>query len=303
MTTTHIYTLSCPDTGAIRYVGKSNDLQTRLRDHISSSGRERTRRANWVRSLKRQGKKPVIESLDVVPESDWQRWEQYWIQVVGGCWGFDLTNGDAGGLGTGRCTPEMAKKIAMKLSGVPNLALAKRVFQYSASGNYIAEFKSVADGAASAGGAHANIVRAIKKRTSAYGSLWSYQRMAHLERAAKPPRSAESIAKSAAAHRGKRVSAETRSKQRAARLGKSPANKGVKMPPELTAFYRAACTSRKAVEQVGRGAVIGIYGSIKEAAMASGATRAGIIKCIAGSQAHAAGFQWQFVASNPVEVV
>lgn len=149
---THIYTLSCPDTGAIRYVGKANDLQARLRGHLSCAGRERTRKARWICSLARQGKRPTIESIDLVPDSEWQFWEQHWVQVIGGCWGFDLTNGDAGGLGMGRCTPEMAKKIAMKLSGVPNLALSKPVFQYSASGEYLAEFKSVADGATSAGG-------------------------------------------------------------------------------------------------------------------------------------------------------
>jgi hypothetical protein len=299
---THIYTLSCPDTGAIRYVGKANDLQARLRGHLSCAGRERTRKARWIRSLVRQGKRPTIESIDLVPDREWQFWEQHWVQVIGGCWGFDLTNGDAGGLGMGRCTPEMAKKIAMKLSGVPNLALSKPVFQYSASGEYLAEFKSVADGATSAGGSHANIVRAIKRRTLAYGSLWSYQRAANLERAVRPAPSAESIAKMAAAHRGKIVPLETRLKQRAARLGKPPANKGVKKSPELIALYRVTCPSRKAVEQVSGGAVIGIFGSVKEAASATGATRAGIIKCIAGTQAHAAGFQWRFALNNPVEI-
>jgi len=302
MNSTHIYTLSCPDTGAIRYVGKSNDLPTRLRDHISSSGRERTRKANWVRSLKRQGKKPVIESLDVVPEAEWQQWEQYWIQVVGGCWGFDLTNGDSGGLGTGRCTPELAKKIAMKLSGVPNLALSKRVYQYTLDGSYLAEFRSVAEAAKAIGGMHANIIHAIKRHTACKGHLWSYEFKDHMERAVRQPPSKEKIAKLAEANWGRVASAATRLKQRLARLGKPPANKGVAPTIEQRQKGSEACPSKRAVLQILNGGIVARHDSIKAASIATGATRAGILKCTKGQSAHAAGYQWRIDINNPTAV-
>ena len=300
MTSTHIYTLSCPDTGAIRYVGKANDLQARLRGHLSCAGRERTRKANWIRSLVRQGKRPTIESIDVVPDSQWQFWEQHWVQVLGGCWGFDLTNGDAGGLGTGRCTPELAEKISKKLSGVPNLALSKRVYQYTLSGNYLSDFVSVADAAKAAGGAHANIIHAIKRHTACKGYLWSYERKDHMDRAVRQPPSREKIAKLAEANRGRVASAATRLKQRLARLGKSPANKGVAPTVEQRRKGSEACPSKRAVLQILNGAIVARHDSIKSASIATGATRAGILKCTKGKSAHAAGFQWQIDINNPV---
>lgn len=302
MTSTHIYTLSCPDTGAIRYVGKSNDMQARLRDHLSSAGRERTRRANWIRSLKKQGKTPVIESLDVVPESEWQMWEQYWIQVVGGCWGFDLTNGDAGGLGTGRCTPELAEKISKKLAGVPNLALAKRVYQYTLAGDQITSFVSVAEAARATASSHGNIIHAIKHRTACVGYLWAYDCKDLMVRAVRQPPSRETIEKIAATNRGRQVSAETRLKQRLARLGKTPSNKGIASTQEQRQKNSEACPSKRAVLQILNGGIVARHDSIKAASIATGATRAGILKCTKGKSAHAAGFQWRIDINNPTAV-
>jgi len=100
---TFIYTLTDPRDGLIRYVGKADNLKSRFQSHMKN---ENTRKCGWIKSLKKQGLKPIIEAIDIVPINEWQFWEQYWIQVTKS-WGFDLYNGDNGGLGSTRFTNEV----------------------------------------------------------------------------------------------------------------------------------------------------------------------------------------------------
>ncbi len=95
-----IYTLADPITGNIRYIGKtSNTLQYRLAQHLRESNKITTRKANWIRSIKKQSINPVIELLD---EYDNEKlccyMECFWIEQFK-AWGFDLTNYTKGGEG------------------------------------------------------------------------------------------------------------------------------------------------------------------------------------------------------------
>jgi hypothetical protein len=99
-----IYALRDPDTGAIRYIGKTeNDPAIRLRDHIASSRDSsrwwgRSKKASWIRELLAKGQKPGMIILGRVPFGDWPMWERRCIRwaLEAGC---DLVNGDAGGGG------------------------------------------------------------------------------------------------------------------------------------------------------------------------------------------------------------
>jgi hypothetical protein len=94
-----IYTLAEPDTGAVRYVGKTNDLRQRLFDHsCDSTTRKMNKRLSWIKSLKARGYLPKIEVLEVVGESDWEEAEKFWIESLRflEC---DLVNSNGGGLG------------------------------------------------------------------------------------------------------------------------------------------------------------------------------------------------------------
>lgn len=298
MNTTNIYTLACPDTREIRYVGKSNDLRARLLDHIKGEGE--THKARWVRSLRRCGKRPIIEVLEVVPENQWQAAEQHWIRVLSS-WGFDLTNGDSGGLGRGRSTPELNAKISAALSGKPNTALFKPIHRYNLDGLYIDTFRSFSEAAREVGRPHANIVRAAKGLTAAYGFRWSYERLDRVEVPIRRPISKEARAKISASQKGRIVSAETRAKQRQARLGVPPANKGMRASSELLEQMRRVCPSKKMVRQLEMsGQLIAVHDSIKSASEKTGATRCGILKCSMGQQSHAAGFKWS--VDNPTAV-
>lgn len=93
----YIYTLNCPISGEIKYVGKTNNLSKTYWRHCND--KQKTYKTNWINSLKLKDLKPIIEQLD---ESDSQiiayKLEQYWIAQLK-AWGFKLTNLTDGGNG------------------------------------------------------------------------------------------------------------------------------------------------------------------------------------------------------------
>lgn len=93
----YIYTLS--DSTGIRYVGKTNNIKIRYKNHINESirhNRVNNYRTNWIMSLINKGEFPIIEIIDIVDTSDWMFWEIFWISQFKS-WGFDLVNSTLGG--------------------------------------------------------------------------------------------------------------------------------------------------------------------------------------------------------------
>ena len=78
-TTTTIYALKDPATGEIRYVGKANDLEARLRSHRweKRNPKLRTRKVHWLRTLTAD---PIVEVLEVCPREIWAGRERHWIK-------------------------------------------------------------------------------------------------------------------------------------------------------------------------------------------------------------------------------
>jgi hypothetical protein len=114
-----IYTLSCPDTKEIRYVGKTiKTLKARLQHHISTSKKRKNYNANWIKSITNNNKEPVIELVEECDLNEWEFWEKYWISQFKN-WGFKLTNYTNGGQGPhGRITKKETKeKISKALKG------------------------------------------------------------------------------------------------------------------------------------------------------------------------------------------
>ncbi len=301
MDTTHIYTLAHPVTGAIRYVGKANKLAARLRLHVRKD--EGTKKSQWVKHLTRQGLQPLMEVLDVVPRTEWQFWEMYWIAQLK-AWGHDLYNGDNGGLGSDRLPTEVREKIGDTLRGRPAPEKWTPVAQYDLQGNYLRTFVSYQHAAKAVGGPHANICRVQGKGLKAYGYCWlKLDGEAPLTIPTKFDASGKIIvpdedrAKRGAKLKGrpgKIPNADTRAKMRAARLGVSPANKGQKATDEMREKNRASCPTRKKVQQLDlEGNLILVWDSIKAASIGTGATRAGIADTIREKQAHAAGYLWR----------
>lgn len=92
--TTFIYVLKEPDTGAIRYVGKSCDPKRRFRMHLTVTAP--CHKTNWITSLRLRGLQPVLEVIDEVPSRYWQQWEIAYIEFFRET-GEDLTNTTVGG--------------------------------------------------------------------------------------------------------------------------------------------------------------------------------------------------------------
>jgi hypothetical protein len=119
-----IYTLSDPDTNIVKYVGQTHrkSLKQRLNEHIYKSKISSYKISNWIKSLAKNNKYPVIELLDEVPENDWVFWEIYWIEQIK-TWGFDLKNtqvgGNAGNLGR-KASEETKKKMSISRKNNPN---------------------------------------------------------------------------------------------------------------------------------------------------------------------------------------
>tara|TARA_R110000803_G_C11812249_1_gene300852 strand:+ start:98 stop:634 length:537 start_codon:yes stop_codon:yes gene_type:complete len=79
MNTKLIYTLSCPFTDEVHYVGKTTMGMTRPLSHLSNSHSEKIR--IWVDELKVLGDKPVVKIIDNISSvEDLDYKERYWIQ-------------------------------------------------------------------------------------------------------------------------------------------------------------------------------------------------------------------------------
>lgn len=98
MKTTFIYSLSDPDTNEIRYIGKANNLKYRLWSHLHEAKHDlrNQHKCNWIKSLLKEDKKPVIAIIEEVSIDNWQAREIYWISQFT-TWGFNLINKTKGG--------------------------------------------------------------------------------------------------------------------------------------------------------------------------------------------------------------
>lgn len=121
-----IYALNCPVTGRTRYIGKTVNPQTRLREHLLESKKGKNYRAHWICSLTAQGLKPEFEILARVPNAGWQQVEMDYVAAFVEL-GYDLVNGTPGGDGCGSgenhpnfgkpVPPERGAKISAALVG------------------------------------------------------------------------------------------------------------------------------------------------------------------------------------------
>lgn len=127
MQTTFIYTLTCPLTKQIKYVGKSNDIKNRVKQHIYRIKHTDIilEKDKWIKDLLSKGLKPIIDILDEVPVKEWDYWERFWILTITS-WGFDLVNIRKGGNGYGSHSLETIEKIRQSQSGDKNAMYGKK---------------------------------------------------------------------------------------------------------------------------------------------------------------------------------
>lgn len=149
-----IYSISCPYTNEVRYIGKSNDFKTRIRKHLSSTLKTRT--SKWIHSL---NEKPIFDIIDEVNKDNWQEAEKSYIRLFKsiGCKLYNHTIGGEGGntMGGRKLTPEQCKKISDSKLGKPNPNAGKwvkenqsiKIDKYSLDGVYICSYNSIKEAA------------------------------------------------------------------------------------------------------------------------------------------------------------
>ncbi len=122
-----LYTLKCPKTLKIRYVGVTvNRLEVRLSNHKSEArtNKRNNHRLNWIRSLLAEEKEPVVELLGYFPQKDWEYWEKHFISLFRRL-GYPLVNSNEGG--NGNHDPHYRKGIKYKKWDSDQLSMTQRL--------------------------------------------------------------------------------------------------------------------------------------------------------------------------------
>lgn len=105
-----IYGLVDPDTGGIRYIGKSIRPLERLGNHLND--KSKCHRAHWLAGLVARGLRPQLVILEWLTESeDWKAAERTWI-ARGKSLGWMLTNNTDGGDGVAGLPAETRNRMA-----------------------------------------------------------------------------------------------------------------------------------------------------------------------------------------------
>lgn len=110
--TTYIYALCHPTTGEIRYIGKSDNPERRLREHLKTALDAKVvhHNARWVRSLRAIGEAPKLRTLCAVSDRTlWPGYEQFFIASARYL-GARLTNGTVGGDGAKLTDPDAIRR-------------------------------------------------------------------------------------------------------------------------------------------------------------------------------------------------
>lgn len=78
----HIYILTDPITGEVKYVGQTMSPKVRLSGHIINARNNvvNPKLCEWINSLVEQGKQPVIQIIETLQWSDADDRELYWIE-------------------------------------------------------------------------------------------------------------------------------------------------------------------------------------------------------------------------------
>lgn len=196
----YIYALRDPTNSYVRYVGKTNNPERRLKAHIQRSKTSRLHSSNWIRNVLKNGLFPMMDILEICNEQDWEAREIFWIAYYRDL--YDLTNILDGGsheptygrLGKGWSEQQRQNNRKSRL-GVPVKHTAegklnraegirkyhsencRQICQYSLSGQKIKCWKSCVEASKALGCVASNLYRCCSKNSSGFKAceyLWRF---------------------------------------------------------------------------------------------------------------------------------
>lgn len=142
--TYYIYTLSDPTSKEIKYIGKTKNLKDRLSRHMNPSNLKNTwtAKSKWLKYLKNNNLKPMMEVLDTGDENDIDDLEIYWISQFK-TWNFKLKNETEGGqIPTPKGSKLKKRHIKSLKHNHPN---KKPVCQYTINNKFMKEYESITE--------------------------------------------------------------------------------------------------------------------------------------------------------------
>lgn len=80
-TVSGIYSLSCPDSGKVCYIGQAKNIRRRFSSHVGLKNKPHLPCSRWIKSLLEQGKSPVLNVVEVTDSLDDS--EKKWISFYG----------------------------------------------------------------------------------------------------------------------------------------------------------------------------------------------------------------------------
>lgn len=164
-----IYALKDPDTKEIRYVGATcQPLYQRLSNHIYyAKKRNGTHVHNWINSLLKINKNPIIEIIEAVSEHNWEEKEKHWIAVHK--IKFNLTNISEGGKGLVKSRSLSSRERSAIGHFIP-------IVQLNSLGKFINEYSSIKNAERKTGISNTNIGNVLGGRNkTAGGYQWLYK--------------------------------------------------------------------------------------------------------------------------------
>lgn len=166
-----IYYLKCPTTNKVMYVGMTKDVVKRYYQHVRKKT-SNPKKDEWVRSLKNNGLKPLLEIVECgLNRDEAELREAYWISINS-----DLLNMLDGGL---MPPSQLGKKFTKdkRRKMVLGSPLKKKVVQKTKDGITLNVFIGVREASRLTGVDHRSIAQVAsgsKIRKSAGGFLWEY---------------------------------------------------------------------------------------------------------------------------------
>lgn len=120
MSRVYLYALADPRTGEPRYIGKTINVDARLRHHLWQSEFRTDGKSKWLRELSGAGLSPEVRVFDEYASGvEWQYAERYWIDHIRshGARLFNKAKGGIGGLHGYKHTPETRARMSAAQKG------------------------------------------------------------------------------------------------------------------------------------------------------------------------------------------